>query len=141
MIYQKLFFSTSNNANNITWEDDNLSTTQLSDNLIEALQNAAKETLPKKTKEKTAETWKFDSTFNSLIETRAKFNRGSENFKEYTKKIKKRINKLKNDKLRTEASQIDKHAIKKEIEKLYRTKRTAMDLLNHDLMQNVMSKN
>lgn len=117
-IHEKLKISA---ANNITWEDDNLSTTQLSDNLIEALQNAAKETLPKKTKEKTAETWKFDSTFNSLIETRAKFNRGSENFKEYTKKIKKRINKLKNDKLRTEASQIDKLAMKKEIEKLYRT--------------------
>ena len=67
------------------------------------------------------ETWKNETDFNNLLETRSGITRNSEEYKEITKKLKKRIQLLKNLRLSKEAETLNNYSSKKEIEKLYRS--------------------
>ena len=47
--------------------------------------------------------------------------RNSEDYKDLTKKLKKQVNKLRNQKLNNEANEISQYTSRKQIEDLYRT--------------------
>lgn len=76
----------------------------ISERLIKVLNEAADLTLPKKRKfESSREIWKDDELLNILLLERGKTQRGSQIYRTLTKKIKKRVNKLRNDKMKQEA--------------------------------------
>ena len=90
--------------------------------LIECLQNAASTTLKNKVVNKgNNEIWKNDTIINSLLGTRKVFPHGSSAYRLLTKKLKARVNKLKNEKLAKEALDINQYASKKQVEHLYRS--------------------
>lgn len=106
---------------NLNLKQQSINTTELSENLVEAMLSAALETIPRQIKNKLPETWKSDSELNRLIKDRTAFSRSSPLYKELTKSIKKRVNKLKNEKLKEEADRIDRFATSKQIEEMYKS--------------------
>ena len=111
----------SKSENNINWTNENITPSELSDKIIHAFQSAAVETLPKKRNAKHNGLWKDDQQLNELIDRRSSTLRGSEHFKVVSKLIKKRILKLRNQKIRNEADEINNFATKRKIEEMYRT--------------------
>lgn len=94
----------------------------ISERLIKVLNEAANITLPKKKKiESTREIWKDDELLNILLLERGKSQRGSQVYRTLTKKIKKRVNKLRNDKMKQEAEEINQFATNREVEELFRS--------------------
>ena len=93
-----------------------------SDLITVALKNAASSVLPEKSKKiYTGEIWKDDEFLNNLLKQRAAFSRGTNEYKSFTNKIKKRVRDLRNIKYRQEANQINEYANRKQVEKLYRS--------------------
>ena len=97
------------------------STIELDDNLISALSSAAESTLPSKVKTRVRETWSEDDEFNTLLQQRKNYSFGSEDYKDLSKRIKKRIRHLRNEKLSREADNINMHYNQRQIEELYRS--------------------
>lgn len=94
----------------------------ISERIIKVLNEAADLTLPKKKKaETTKEIWKDDELLNILLLERGKSQRGSQIYRTLTKKIKKRVNKLRNDKMKQEAEEINQFATNREVEELFRS--------------------
>ena len=58
---------------------------------------------------------------NSILNKRNGLIRNSEDYKDLTKKLKKQVNKLRNQKLNNEANEINQYSSRKQIEDLYRT--------------------
>ena len=71
-------------------------------------------------KNQSREVWKNDEEFNQLLAERKNYTNKSLEYKSITKRIKKRINHLRNLKLREEANKINDNANQREIEELYR---------------------
>ena len=94
---------------------------QINSNIIKCLNTAAESTIPKVTKTKTKELWKEDCLLNELLKQRNEISQGSDEYKILTKKIKKRVNQLKNEKFAKEVEKINEYANKKQIEDLYRS--------------------
>ena len=92
----------------------------LSSKIVNIL-NKAGESLPLITKDIATEWWKNDKQFNMLLDDRSKLDRGSREYLTKSKEIKKRIQILRNEKLKSEAEDINKYANQKEIEKLFRS--------------------
>ena len=69
----------------------------------------------------TKEIWKEDCILNELLKERNDIPRGSDAYKILTKKIKKQVNQLRNEKCAKEAEEINEYADKKQIEDLYRS--------------------
>ena len=65
--------------------------------------------------------WKEDQELNKLLEERGLTEKASNAHKKLTKSIKSRIRKLRNDKMRAEAEEINKFATKREIERLFKS--------------------
>ena len=97
------------------------STIEIDDNLISALSSAAESTLPSKVKTRVRETWSEDDEFNTLLQQRKNYSFGSEDYKDLSKRIKKRIRHLRNEKLSREADNINMHYNQRKIEELYRS--------------------
>ena len=93
----------------------------LSENIINSLCKNADNVLPKKTRHPHRELWKEDEDFNQIIHERSLARRYSEEYKLLTKKLRKRIRFLRNEKLRQEANDINMRAQKREIEALFRS--------------------
>ena len=93
----------------------------ISNDLVHSLTTAASEVLPNKSKKKTNQIWKDDGDLNKLLDERAKTDNGTNDYKKLTKLIKSRIRKLRNEKMRNEASELNEFATKREIEALYKT--------------------
>ena len=92
-----------------------------SNTIIKTLNSAAQATLPNKRKNnKTNETWKDDIDLNALLSERSVTAHGSVDFKRLTKLIKRRVNHLRNEKIKAEADIINEHANRKEVEQLFR---------------------
>ena len=82
------------------------------------------ETLPKKSESKTSrELWKDDTVLNDLLKIRKKTQSDIQSIehKIISKKIKKRVGQLRNEKLRIEAGEINDYASKRQVEELRRT--------------------
>ena len=75
---------------------------QINSNIIKCLNTAAESTIPKATKTKTKELWKEDCLLNELLKQINEISQGSDEYKILTKKIKKRVNQLKNEKFAKE---------------------------------------
>ena len=82
-----------------------------SNNIVKCLASAAESIVPKqKKKSNVNEMWKNDALLNSLLERRRATVNASEDYKTYTKLIKKRVLRLKNEKLEIEAQEINSFA-------------------------------
>jgi len=92
----------------------------LSSKIVNIL-NKAGESLPFIAKDIATEWWKNDNQFNTLLDDRSKLDRGSKEYLTKSKEIKKRIQFLRNEKLKSEAEDINRYANQKEIEKLFRS--------------------
>ena len=112
--------------------------------LAKCLQDAASATLSNKKKNtETNEIWKNDKTLNFILETRKRFVPSSLAYKYLTKTLKKRVNKLKNEKLAKEALEINKYATNRDVENLYRSFISTLIILAsklHDHPSNVRTK-
>ena len=91
-------------------------------NLIKIVEDSAKETLPSKVrKNREKELWKDDELLNSYLKDRSKTERNGQNYKEVSKKIKKRIRHLRNLKMQEEADEINEHATNRQVEDLFKS--------------------
>lgn len=102
-------------------KSDGLTIDEVSDNLVKSLSNAAAETLPNLNKKKISQLWKDDSALNKLLDDRAKTTKDSIQYVKISRMIKSRIRKLRNEKLRLEADELNSFATKREIEALYKS--------------------
>ena len=89
--------------------------------IVKTLCTTAQNVLPPNKEKEVNQIWKDDETFNELINARGNEQQGTEKYKELTKCIKKRVRKLRNEKLASEAREINARSSQKEIEKLYRS--------------------
>ena len=100
---------------------DRKSSSAMSQYIIETLKNAGEKTLSnKRKKRKVNEIWRDDEEFNHILKERRKFQTNSEDYKQLTKNLKKRVNSLRNKKLSDEANEINDHATRRDVENLYR---------------------
>ena len=94
---------------------------EASDNIINSLAQAGNTALPKMSRKNTTrEIWKLDTEFNSLLNQRKQHKFGTPHYKMLTKCIKKRIVRLRNEKVKREAEEINEHASRRKVEELYR---------------------
>ena len=99
--------------------------TEITEYIIESLKTVSEETLPQRSKQnKTDEIWKNDIEFNQIIKERRNVQVKTDVYKQLTKKLKKRVNLLRNKKLADEANEINEHACRRDIENLYRCMNT-----------------
>ena len=103
----------------ITGEHDTID--KKSERFVKALNASAKMSLPPKIRKTTREIWKDDSELNQILQERSKWLRNTEQHKQLTKQIKKRVIFLRNQKLKSEADEINQFANKRQIENLFRT--------------------
>ena len=97
------------------------SSTDFSNKIVQSLHKAASTTLPQKhIRKQEKEIWKNDKELNILLNQRLETEKKSTEYKLLTKKIKTRVNLLRNYKLRQEAEQINEYANRKKVEELYR---------------------
>ena len=95
-------------------------TCEKSKQIVSLLSEAASQTLKTANPKICVEIWKEDLQLNALLKERQSYNFQSDRYKEATKKIKKRVKFLRNEKLRNEANEINEHANRREVEQLYR---------------------
>ena len=69
----------------------------------------AAETVPRSAPNAPREIWKNDNELNSALRERSKLHRHSDMYKEISKKIKKRVQFLRNQKLQSEADELNKY--------------------------------
>ena len=94
---------------------------ELSENILEILHSVASKVLPPRSRTTSdRQLWKTDEELNKLIEERAKLTIGTPPHKIVTKQIKRRVNWLRNEKLRIEADEINIYANNRQIEELFR---------------------
>ena len=97
-------------------------TTTRSKSLIDTLSAVAAETVPlKQRQDNFKQIFKDDECLNKLLDSRSHLNKGTEEYKIATKKIKKRSKVIRNEKYRSEAEQINHHATRRETEELFRS--------------------
>ena len=78
-----------------------------------SLTSAASEILPNKTEKKTEQIWRDDEDLNKLLEERSKTDNETTDYKKLTRMIKSRIRKLRNEKMRKEAEELNEFATKR----------------------------
>lgn len=93
-----------------------------SKDIIKLLETAATQTLPAETNSrKDRQIWKNDKELNDLMKDRVKLGFKSDAYKLVTKKIKKRVGILRNEKLKSEAEEVNDLASRREVEQLYKS--------------------
>ena len=96
------------------------STDENSERILTVIDAAATINIPAKTQvRKENEVWRNDAEFNNIINLRQNINKTSDAYKDLTKRLKRRIKFLRNNRLKEEASEINLFATNKEIEQLY----------------------
>ena len=95
--------------------------TKTSEKIIDVIATAT-QILPRKSKRgKERELWRNDEILNSLLNQRTNHDMQSPQYKKVSKAIKKRVTWLRNEKLRSEAEEINEYANTREIEELFRS--------------------
>ena len=84
-------------------------TEETSNAMIRTLKEVAESGLPKVQKRHTAQTWKQDGEFNELLNERMNCQTGTVHYKELTKRIKKPVKHLRNQRLQKEADEINEY--------------------------------
>ena len=96
--------------------------TAASENILNILTSVACVVLPIKSRvQGNREIWKNDVELNELIRVRSQHPIASIDYKETTKKIKKRVTRLRNEKLEMEAAEINEYANSRQVEELFRS--------------------
>ena len=114
-------FTTKISERIILSKDENTDMESRSQNLINIISKAANDILPEKLKTvDTTTSFKNDQRLNELLNNRSETFKGSERHKLLTKKLKKHIRYLRNERLLREAEQINSHATRRETEELFR---------------------
>ena len=107
---------------------DVISSETISDFITKTLKAVGETTLPSKNPKKgTNEIWKNDKEFNDLLNCRKNHRVDTDEYKQTTKKLKKRIKFLRNKKLADEANEINEHANRRDIENLYKCMKSSDD--------------
>ena len=115
-------FTTTLNENLQGIRTENCDTATRAKQLIDSLTKTAAETLPVMRKNANMKrNFTNDEHLNELLEMRSGQVRGTDTYKLSTKKIKKHVKYIKNQRLRQEAEQINQHATRRETEELFRT--------------------
>ena len=118
----KIEFTNGHNPAELKSSDDT------SMHIIETLKKVGAENLLNKNAKKTVnEIWRNDKEFNELLEQRKRIKSGTDQHKIITKRIKKKVNFLKNKKLEEEAFEINEHSCRRDIENLYRCMKASGD--------------
>ena len=99
---------------------ENADTSTRSQNLIDVISKTAFEILPEKQKQVNTNSNLDDEYLNELLDSRSGELKGSDTYKSLTKKIKKHVRYLRNNRLLREAEQINSHATRRETEELFR---------------------
>lgn len=107
-------------ANHMPISHEGVTAEQRSEDIVEALKHSASLSLPPKSAKRTREIWKDDRALNNALNERSTLARGSIQYKEISKKIKKRVYHLRNEKLKTEAEEINQFYNKRQIENLFK---------------------
>ena len=105
--------------NQIPITDENESIDLKSQKIVDALKHAAQNSIPNKATKTTREIWKCDEELNCALQERSQLERNSIAYKELCKKIKKRVQFLRNQKLQIEADELNQFANKRQIENLF----------------------
>ena len=100
-------------------------TDQTSCNITKTLNDIADATIPKVKRHETKQIWKEDKELNNLLNKRMKITTNTQDYKNLTKLIKKRVKDLRNQRLKDEADAINEFANKRKIEELF--KKVKMD--------------
>ena len=100
-------------------------TDQTSRNITKTLNDIAEATIPKAKRHETKQIWKQDQELNKLLDKRMKITPNTQDYKNLTKLIKKRVKDLRNQRLKEEADAINEFANKRKIEELF--KKVKMD--------------
>ena len=98
----------------------NDSAEEISNRLIKSLKQAASEVLPVQQVKEVNQIWRDDAKLNSLLSEKSLAEPKSIEHKKLCRSIKSRIRKLRNDKVRAEADELNTFATKREIESLYK---------------------
>ena len=99
----------------------NESTEECSTRIVNTLNTAARTVIPPAARSNEEnEIWRRDYEFNNIIVERQAVDKTTDAYKELTKRLKKRIRFLRNERLRQEANAINSLATKREVEELYR---------------------
>jgi len=93
--------------------------TEIAEQKIVDILNDASSCLPLMKGIKSKEIWKNDLILNQNIGYRMKYVPGSTEFKELSKQIRQRINKLRNEKLKEEAIEMNQFSQKRNLEKMF----------------------
>ena len=105
-----------------------VSTNYASERLIENLKKAEDLTVPRIKKNRTSnEIWREDKEINEILESRKEVQVKSDDYKSLTKKLRKRVNLLRNQKLATEAEEIDNYASQRDIINLFKSMKSGID--------------
>ena len=95
-------------------------TDETSESIIYTVNHVARKILPDVEKKKIKETWKLDEELNKLLDDRMQTKLGTARHKELSKLVKKRVWQLRNERLKTEAREINEYAKRRQIEEMYR---------------------
>ena len=91
-----------------------------SEKIVTALKDAANKSIPQKTSKVSREIWRSDGVLNNLLQERVTLQRNTDAWKKVTKAIKRRVRRLKNQKLEIEAYELNQYASKRQIENLFK---------------------
>ena len=92
-----------------------------SQKIVIALKQAAQNSIPQKASKTAREIWKCSEELNLALQERSQLQRDSIAYKKASKKIKKRVRFLRNQKLEIEADELNHYANKRQIENLFKT--------------------
>ena len=100
--------------------DNNDSTEAKSKKIVTALKDAATNSITQTSLKTTRELWKCDDELNTALQERAKLQRNTDEYKEVTRRIKKRVMFLRNRKLQREADELNQYANKRQVDNLFK---------------------
>ena len=93
----------------------------ISNRIIETLNEAASAILPYQNAKKVNQIWKNDEEFNDLLVQKSNAMNPSPEYSKICRSINSRVRKLRNEKLRKEAEEINTFATKRDIEQMYKS--------------------
>ena len=102
--------------------EENATNSEIHKQLVDTLNTAANETIPRIEKEKLTQPWHDDEILKDLYNTRDKLKKNSTDEKAIaaaTKKVRKRVRFLRDEYYKAEAAKINQFAINRELEKLF----------------------
>ena len=119
--YKAEYISKSSNYLKLGQTTGNDSAEEMSNRIIKSLKQAASEVLPVQQVTEVKQIWRDDAKLNDLLSEKSRAEPKSIEHKKLCRLVKSRIRKLRNEKVKAEANELNSFATKREIELLYKT--------------------